>query len=250
MKKSNRGLLITAIVFFTGIAVFLSGILIYAICSGGNLSFFRNDKSQVVFDENFESAGVSKVTVSTSFGNVNIKQSSSDKIRVYTKDGNEEFFSAVRNNGVLTIENKPVKQGRIKPYSLFGNRNLPSDIDIYIPENCLNEIEISSDFGNVNIDSLNNVSLRVDCSMGNIEADYLSGDFDVNTDMGNVEIDKINIIKDSSASSSMGNIEIESTNDIRVDYDTSMGDCDIEHNNPSSSVTLKAKTSMGDVEIG
>lgn len=250
MKSSNRNLIITVIVLLTVIVVLLSGILIYAIFNGGGLMLNFNSKNQTVFDESFDSSDVSKITVNSSFGNINIKQSDTHEIRVFTKDGNEEYFSAVSKDGVITIENKSKNQGSAKLNSLFGKRNVPSDIDIYIPENCIDKIEISSDFGNVEIDTLNNISLKVDCSYGNIEADYLGGDFDLNTDMGNVKIDKINISKDSSASSSMGDIEIDDTNDVKIDYETSMGKCDIKHNNPSSSVTLKAKTSMGDVEIG
>lgn len=250
MKNNNRGLIITAIVLLAVIVALLSGILIYAIFNDGDLSFSHNSKNQTVFDESFDADDVSKIFVHSSFGNINIKQSNSDKIKVFTKDGDPQYFSAVSADGVITIENKADKKSRANLNSFFGRRSVSSDIDIYIPENCVEKIEINSDFGNVEIDSLNNISLKVDCACGNIEAEYLGGDFDLNTDMGNVEIDRINITNHSSATSSMGNIDIENTNDIRIDYETSMGDCDVKNNNPSSSITLKAKTSMGDIEIG
>lgn len=250
MKRSNRGLIITAIVLLAVIAVLLSGILLYAMFNDGDLSFHSGNKNQTVFDESFDTHGVSKITVHSSFGNINIRHSSSDEIRIFTKDGDSRYFSAVCENGVITVENKADKKRRANLKPVFAGRSVSSDIDIYLPENCVDKIEINSDFGNVDIDSLDNISLTADCDCGNIEADYIGGDFDLSTDMGNIEIDRINISKNSSAQSSMGNIEIENINEVRVEYETSMGDCDVKKNNSSSAVTLRAKTSMGDIEIG
>ena len=67
--------------------------------------------------------------------------------------------------------------------------------------------------------------------------------------MGDIEINRINITENSSATTSMGDIEIEKADGVNINAKTSMGNCDVKNNTPSSSIILTAETSMGNVEI-
>ncbi|MDE5984025.1 MAG: DUF4097 domain-containing protein [Eubacterium sp.] len=252
MTKNNKGLIITVIALLSIIVLLLTGFMGYVIFTNGSHLDFSdwNRESKVIYDESFDSTDISKMIITSELGDIDIKQSNDDKIRVVANGYDEKLFKLTNEGNTITV-NSTTSYHKTKVFNPFGNyRNIGIDIDIYLPSGCLEKLDISSDLGDVDIESSLDIDLTVNCDMGNITAENLSGKFALHTDMGDIEIERINITADSSATSDMGDIEVEHTNDIKINYSTSMGECDVKNNNSLSDIMLTAKTSMGDIEIG
>lgn len=251
-KNNNRGLIIAVIALLCAVVLLLTGFMGYIIFTNGSHLGYSiwNRETKILYDESFDSAGLSKMIITSELGDVDIKQSSDNKIRVVANGYDEKLFNLTAETDTITITSA-TDNHKTRIFNPFGNlKNIGMDIDVYVPADCLDTMEISSDLGDIDIDTLTNIDLTVSCDMGDIKAESISGKFDLHTDMGEIKLERINITADSSASTDMGDVEIEHTNDIKINYSTSMGECDVKNNNSSSNITLTAQTSMGDVEIG
>lgn len=253
MTRNNKGLIITVIALLCVIAVLLTSFMGYVIhTNNSKFSFFdwseNNKKINIIYDESFDSAAISAINIDSECGDIDIKQSTDNTIRIVAHGTDEKLFSISNDNGTITINNK-ASDNKTKFVYPFGNyTNIGIDVDIYMPADCIERLEINSNFGDVKMNTLSNINLKINCDMGNIKAENISGKFDLHTDMGDVEIERINITENSYATSDIGDIEIEHTNDIKINYSTSMGECDVRDND-NASITLTAETSMGDIEI-
>ncbi|MCH5320678.1 MAG: DUF4097 family beta strand repeat protein [Eubacterium sp.] len=241
MTKNNRGLIITVIILLVIIILLLTGLMVFVIASNGfeNIEISNNSIS---LDEKYDSSEIDRLIVNTTGGEITVKKSEDNNIRITAHGGREKNFNVSSNDGAISIE---YFEQRI---NFLGNMRLP-DIDIYLPEKVFESIEITSNIGDITLEGEIDTNLKISCDVGDIKADSLYGSFDIHTDCGDIEIDNISIIKNSSADTNLGNIEIEHTNDIRIDYKTSLGECDIKNNNTESDIVLTAKTNLGDIEI-
>ena len=239
--KNNRGLIITVIILLVIIILLLTGLMVFVIASNGfeNIEIPNNSIS---LDEKYDSSAIDRLIVNTTGGEITVKKSDNNEIRITARGGKEKNFNVSSNDGTISIE---YFEQRI---NFLGNMRLP-DIDIYLPEKVYESIEIISDIGDITLEGEINTNLKISCDVGDIKADNLYGSFDIHTDCGDIEIDSISITKNSSVDTDLGDIEIDRTNNIRIDYETSLGNCDIKNNNTESDIVLTAKTDLGDIEI-
>lgn len=244
MEKNNRGLLITLIVLLSFIVVLLSGILVFSISS--NTQSFLPMKIKTICDESYSSSEISNISVDSAAGDVIVRTSKDGNIRLVAEGINEDNIEAVADGDTLSISS--YENNKKWNFFNFNSRNIGTDIILYIPKD-FNTLDINLNFGNVEIENELNTSLTVENNMGDIEAKVLGGSFNLHTDMGDIEIKRINITNNSSATTSMGDIEIEKADGVNINAKTSMGNCDVKNNTPSSSIILTAETSMGNVEI-
>lgn len=249
MMKNNRGLIITVIALLSIIVLLLAGILGFAITSGNRYLSFDKWKNHdtVVYDESFDSSNISDIIINSNYGDITVKKSNNNKIRIVARGGNAEHINVNTDSSKLTLNiSNPDK---ITRFPLFNNVNISSDVDIYLPDNTPDVLVINSNLGDVDIDNQINTALEINSNCGDISAEKLYGSFDIHTDLGDIDIKAININKDSSADTNMGDIDIEYTNNIKIDYSTSLGTSDIKNNNTFSDITLTVKTDLGDIEI-
>lgn len=239
MKRSSKGILISLIVMFSVIIVLLLATMIYLL-SNREIPSIQIAQKQVFFDESYNSDDYSAIIINSDAGDIEIKNSADNQIRIAADGNNSDSFEVNAENGTINITSKTI------PASIKGI-NHSADIDIYLPDN-YTALTINSSFGDVEIQSING-DIKIDSAFGNINADSLSGALDLHTDMGNIDIDKINISESSSMTTDMGNIEINTTNAVNIIAETSMGNCKAKGADISSAITLTAKTDMGDIEI-
>lgn len=244
MEKNNKGLLITLIVLLSLIVVLLSGILVFSISS--NTQSFLPMKIKTICDESYSSSEISNISVDSAAGDVIVRTSKDENIRLVAEGINEDNIEAVADGDTLSISS--YETNKKWNFFNFNSRNIGTDIILYIPED-FDSLDINLNFGNVEIENELNTSLTVENNMGDIDAKVLGGSFNLHTDMGDIEIKRINITNNSSATTSMGDIEIEKADGVNINAKTSMGNCDVKNNTPSSSIMLTAETSMGNVEI-
>lgn len=249
MKKTNRGLIIAVIALLSIIVLLLAGILGFAITSGGrHFSFNRwENHNNVVYDESYDSNNISDIIVNSDCGDITVKHSNDEKIRIVARGSKAENINVTTDSSKLTLNISNTDKMTRFPFNNYGN--ISSDIDIYLPDNTLDHIEIHSNLGDVDIDTQINTNLEINNNCGDISASELSGAFDIHTDLGDIDIKRININKNSSATTNMGDIDIEYTNAVNIDYSTSLGTVDIKNKNPDSDITLQVHTDLGDIEV-
>lgn len=244
MTKKNRGLIIALIILLCLIAAALIGIM--AILISGNTGVFNkfplHAQKEVYYDQAFESDSITNIEIASDAGDVTVKPSDTNQVRVVVNGNNKELFNVEQNDTKLIITSKS-KPGNTSFRNFSG-----ADIDVYIPQT-INILTISNKFGDVDILSKFDGKLKIENDCGNAKADVLLGSFDIHCDLGDIKIGRINISADSFASTDMGDVEIESTNRVNIIAQTSLGDCDISGADSLSPITLKVHSDLGDVEV-
>ena len=244
MEKNNRGLLITLIVLLSFIAVLLSGILVFSMSS--NAQSFLPLKTKTICDESYSTEEISNISIDSAAGDIVVRTSKDGNIRLVAEGINENSVETDTSGDTLNISSHETNHKW--NFFNFNSHNIGTEIILYIPKD-FNALDIKLNFGDVEIENELNTRLTVENNMGDIDAKVLGGAFNLHTDMGDIEINRINITENSSATTSMGDIEIEKADGVNINAKTSMGNCDVKNNTPSSSIILTAETTMGNVEI-
>lgn len=247
MKKTDRNLLIALIVVLSIVAVALTVFLAFVIHSGGFSGIISLSHKNTVFEQSYSAQEVNRLVLNNIYGDIKINYSDDGDIKIIAKGSSEDNITATADGGVLTVTASSPEKNIVFP---FVNTKIPNnDIEIYLPDNCPESLEINSDYGDIDFISQPNTQLVVNSSCGNVEASALYGSFDIHCDFGDIEIGKININKSSSITTDCGDIDVGYTQEIRVEGETSLGSCDIKNNNPDSYIILTVKTDLGDIEI-
>lgn len=241
MTKNNRRLIIAVIILLVLSALLLTGLMIFVITSDGIENITISDNS-ISFDEAYDVSAYDCLKVTTA-GDVTLIESNNDKIQITARGGNKKYFDVSSENATISVTYYQ------KNTFLFTKILQLPDIYIYLPSDSLDNIEINSEMGDTEIEGELDTDLKISSDVGDIKADSLYGFLDIHTDCGDIEINNTSINKNSSVSTDLGDIKIEHTNDIRIDYETSLGDCKIKNNNIKSNIILNVKTDMGDIEI-
>jgi hypothetical protein len=121
-----------------------------------------------------------------------------------------------------------------------------SKIEFIVPENV--DVKMDSDLGDIDVDGLNNISSVFHSSLGDITTTNSTGVIDIETALGDILIK--NVSGKLKLVTSMGDISGEN---IGISDDcilnSSMGDIDVQLNNPISECKLDLSTSMGKVKV-
>jgi hypothetical protein len=121
-----------------------------------------------------------------------------------------------------------------------------SKMEFIVPENV--DVKMDSDLGDIDVDGLNNISSVFHSSLGDITTTNSTGVIDIETALGDIFIK--NVSGKLKLVTSMGDISGEN---IGISDDcilnSSMGDIDVQLNNPISECKLNLSTSMGKVKM-
>lgn len=245
MMKNNKGLIIALIILLVVVIFMLGGIMTFLLAShtGGKDLWDFEKNHQVIYDESFDAQSIEKLTIDSNAGDITIRNNNDNTVRITATGRYSETFSVSNESSNLFIESKISKNKIFR-----ANTNECNDIIIYLPQNFA-EIEIKSNYGDVDIEGRLNGRLNIACDYGDIDAQALFGIFDIHTDMGDIDIELVSITESSHVSTDLGDIDIDRTDGIRIDASTSLGECNIRDNNQQSDIILTAKTSLGDIEI-
>jgi hypothetical protein len=157
------------------------------------------------------------------------------------KEGNCEL-SYVLKDSVLTIH----LQRKDQKFSGISVLSETSKIEFYVPENV--DVKMDSDLGDIDVDGLKNTGTLLYSALGDITATNSTGRIDVETSLGDISMK--NVSGKLKLITSMGDI---SGKNIRISDDcilnSSMGDIDVQLNNPISECKLNLSTSMGKVKM-
>ncbi len=254
--KNNRGLIITVIVLLCAAVLLLSGIMVFAIAGSfsiGKVFDWKNsfEDSKIIYDESFDSTNIKNISARSQCGDIKIKHSADDAIRIVACGANEKSIDVkIENSSIHIIGGEESNSADGFPFNrLRGYRNFMNEIEIYLPDKEFDNLDLTTQYGDVDIENHLIADLKANVDYGDIEIKAIDGSVDLHADCGDIEIDNLNISSNSSISTDLGNVEIERTNDIRIDYELSMGDSNIKRNFSQSDVILNIKVDLGDIDI-
>ena len=121
-----------------------------------------------------------------------------------------------------------------------------SKMEFNVPENV--DVKMDSDLGDIDANGLKNTGTLLYSSLGDISVTNCTGRIDVETALGDVSIKnvtgKLNLI------TSMGDVSGENiTFSDDCQLNSSMGDINVQLNNPISECKLHLSTNMGKVKV-
>lgn len=262
----NKGLIMALIILFSIIIFFLVMFLVMCLKGGTNFEngiFSTHTKStNIIYDNQFKLEDIKDIDIKQDAGDIIIKESENDSIKVVLYGESEENAQVELNDGKLSVDNTHKRRSFI----FFDFGVIKNDIIIYVPYSYSNNIKINNDYGECKITDLENTTVNIDCDCGNVElgkiknaivkCDYgnieineIMNKCDIKADCGNIKIDKVSIKEDSSIKADFGNVDINSTNDIYIDADVDLGKTNINKNNRNAEITLKINCDCGNVDI-
>ena len=157
------------------------------------------------------------------------------------KESNCELSYELKDS-VLTIHLQR-KEQKFNGISILSES---SKMEFIVPENV--DVKMDSDLGDIDVDGLNNISSVFHSSLGDITTTNSTGVIDIETALGDILIK--NVSGKLKLVTSMGDISGEN---IGISDDcilnSSMGDIDVQLNNPISECKLNLSTSMGKVKV-
>lgn len=268
-KKLTIFLIVILSIISIALIVFMIGLI------NGNFKFLNfkfNYKvsNELVLDEVYDNE-FNDISILSNASDIYIKQSSDEYIRVIIY-GEKENTSVENQNEKLSIVSKQ------KSCTGFCFNNTIAKVEVYIPKEYENSIEINNQYGDIRIDEFSNANIDIDEDCGDVTVisgkkvsiDNNFGDItldkadsaDIKESAGNV---KIGDVFDITVNNAYGDIEINRVNnylnlsndcgDIKVRsivlnknsyIENNFGDIKIESTNE---IYINAQTNLGDVKI-
>lgn len=252
--EKNKVLTIILIVILSILVVGLTWLMINLLngkTKVDNFKLFSSASKELVVDETYN-LSFSKIDISSESGDVYIKESSNDEIKVIIY-GEKENTTVTTTNNELVISAKST-------FCIGFCFNRSSKIEVYLPKDYQNTIKVNSQYGDIEIANFENATLKISEECGNVSV--ISADIaEINNEYGNIKLGKANeanisasagdieigTIYDAIVENKYGNIEIEKV----LNYLDISNDCgDIEIDNLVLNKNSKIKDDFGDIEIG
>ncbi len=181
----SKGLIIFIIIIIVIIILGLIALLCFCLGNGNKLQFGNIVKSKnKIFEQEYEANLIRNIQVSSNAGDIEIRKSENDKIKVIAYGENPNKLNIESSSDKLQVEYK--NNGHI----FWGFNKYKSEIILYIPSYYENDINVDIDYGNLAVEDLENASINVKEDCGNIKLGKIKNAY-VKNDCGNVEVKSI-----------------------------------------------------------
>lgn len=260
--KVNKILIITAVLFVVfGSVIAGAAIVMTAKSSDSNARM----RTQTITEN------IKKVNISVDMSDIKIIPDDTDKIILTYFEDDTNRYNVTTDNGMLSVKYERFNKNKAKWYDYYLNFDFKRDHDIIlkVPRNFTSDIEINSDYGDIEISGVksDNMNIRTDygdvdierCTSetlkcytdyGDIELKDCVCNIDCGTDYGDVEVERISG-SSITLSTSCGDIEgtiIGNETDYTINAGTDLGDNNMQ-NRTGGKNTLNAKTNLGDISL-
>ena len=245
----NKKHTIALIIFLSILVLLIIGIMIFLM--SGKFKFnFKNGSDELkieeVYDLNFD-----EINIITDAGDVYLKNYDDDKVKLLIY--NDDDLNEVNINGnILDIDVKN------KKCHFFCNNKI-AKIEIYLPNNYENEINIEDNLGNIEVENFEKINVNIKNNLGDIDISNVNNAI-IKNDLGDVNINKVN---NADIKVSSGDVNIKEVNDIKIktnlgdvvvnkinNYLDISNDCgDIKLDKVVLNKDSKIQNSLGDVKI-
>lgn len=157
------------------------------------------------------------------------------------KESNCELSYELKDS-VLTIHLQR-KEQKFNGISVLSES---SKMEFNVPKNI--DVKMNSDLGDIDVDGLNTNTIKLYTSLGDITAESVSGNIDLHTDLGDISMK--NLEGKISSVTSLGDVSgVNMTISDDCLLNSSLGDIDVQLNNPILECKLDLSTSMGKVKV-
>lgn len=270
--KNKKGLIIFLIVLLAIISILLTVFMIGSI--NGKFKFYNFIKHKVsnelVLDEYYDNT-FSVINVSAKASEIYVKESLEEKVRVVIYGNKDKTDVKVNNNELLISSTE-------KGCTWFCFDMTISKIEIYLPKNYENKLDITNNYGDIDIGEFLNATININEDCGDVEIDG-ANNIIVDNDYGDITIGtahmanitescgdiKINTANELVAENNYGDIKVGSVNSY-FDISNDCGDIRIENVNieknsyikddlgyiklgTTNEIYIDAKTDLGKVKI-
>ena len=278
-KNNNKGLIIVVIIMFVACAILTSIMVKFGKAlskrvvetikdTAQNQDIFdivEHKQENLIYSKEFELTDIKNVNLKTVAATITVKESKDDKVKIEVFSTKEKEVTANVLEDTISVEYLDQEEHNFTIN--IGINEVQDEMIVYIPKDYENNIltdtnygnisfdvslknasiDIVSDYGNIDIESVKNIS--IDCDFGNINVKNVYNKLDIETEYGNVNVDNLEINEDSNIVTKYGNVNVEKTNDIRIDTDVNLGSVDVNKNNREADVTLNIKSEMGFINV-
>jgi len=232
----NKGIIITLIVLLSAAILFLSVLTYKMIKNDTTLSFsfgklFNNAYKELSVDEEYTTL-FKNYKINSEAADIYVKESTNNKvyIKIYS---DKELTSVDENNDTLEIV---VNDKNCKGFCIF---NKISKIELYVPNTVEGVFNISSKYGDIDIDNFDNSVFEVSNDAGDLEVGKVAK-ITSKTSYGDI---KINTAKEITINASVGDVRIDFVEDLTIKSNT--GDVRVD----SIKNKVDIKTDIGDIRI-
>lgn len=252
--KNKKGLIIFLIILLAIISILLTVFMIGSINGKFRFSNLITHKvsNELVLDEYYDN-NFSIINVSANASEIYVKESLEEKVRVVIY-GNKDKIEVKDNNNELLISSNE------KGCTWFCFNRTVAKIEIYLPKNYENKLDITNNYGDIDIGEFLKATININEDCGDVEIDGGNnivvdndyGDVTIGTaHMANIEEScgdiKINTVNELVAENNYGDIKVGSVNSY-FDISNDCGDIRIENVNIEKNSYIK--DDLGDIKLG
>lgn len=259
----NRGLIITLIVLISILIIILVAFLWLCLSGKFKMINWKGKKSnQVIFDTNYELSEVESLEILSTAGDIYLKESTDETIRVVAYGENEANLAVDFEKNQLKVDYTKYQQKKM----FFGFHFSSNDIVVYLPKTYEKDIQIKANYGDIEVIDLEKatVDIEEDCGdvvlgkvknafvknhYGDIKIAEIGNQVLVESDCGDVKIGSVKLAEDSKITNSFGDIKIGQTNEIYIEAKTDLGDVKVNKNERHAEITLKIENDCGDIKV-
>ena len=251
----NRSLIITMIVLLSILVVGLITLLVFML--NGNFRFrsftmFQTESKNLVFEQTYTD-DFHQIEMNVDAGNIYIKESPDEKVKVLGYGNEDEITVDVRNQKLnIHVEEKDCH--------FFCFKRTISKIEVYLPKEYSHLIQIDSKYGDTEIGKFLNAEITLDQKYGDITIDG-SKKVKIHNDYGDIRVDQV---VDADIECSAGDVVLGTVSNLKVqnnygDIDVSKVDHYLDIKEDCGEVNIREvdlkknssiKNSYGDIEIG
>lgn len=246
----NNTLIVCLIILLVIICIALLGFMMKVI--NGKMGFSYKISEELVIDEEYEN-NFDSIEISSDASDIEIKQTSSEKIRVVIYGDKDKTEVEDRESELYIVS-------RHKKSSWFSFGNRIARIEVYVPKNYSKEIKISNKYGDIDVAEFLSANIEIEEDCGDV--DVVGGNkVSITNKYGDIKLGKA---KEANIKQSAGAVKVESVDDITVknnygdikitnvnNYISAEEDCgDVKIENLTINKDSNIKNNLGSIKIG
>ena len=194
-------------------ALLFIGVMIFMIGGKFKAKPFKinlRESKDLLIDEVYNK-DCNEINVTSDCGNVYVKHSNNEQIRVIIYGNqNKSIVSSNLKSNILNISQKQ-KRG----FNFLGFNTIMHKIEVYIPKEYKNNLNINNDYGDILVDSFIKANMDIRENCGNIYVKE-GNSVIIDNDYGNINLDKAKIAR---LEESCGSIEVGEVYNIQAEND-------------------------------
>ncbi|MRG86315.1 DUF4097 family beta strand repeat-containing protein [Salinibacillus xinjiangensis] len=268
MKKILVGALIVVCIGLIGTVVLATG-------------FSIGPKAEIDETKTFQANGVERVVIQSEIGNIQVKESTNNKIGVHVyaemaKRHLDRYQYEIKQDGeVLYVTTEEDEKRLISipfihfdgngeryievslPKEMINQLDVESNIgEIKLGEIAVNELNVTSDVGEILIEAFSGQKANLHSNVGKTTLKSAVGEVNVQTDTGEIHVTMDEVTDDVTLQSKVGEINVQVKNipdEVGLEVNSNVGEVDVQGpfimNAETDGPVIKAITDVGEINV-